>query len=290
MPDTTVPQAIRRWYYEKIVWLVPILSLALSPSFAASQKEVRAALKDKFEVTKRSLGGEIKKVGTVIYLTIPGLSAERPVLAAKTITIRDGNVVSEDLSRDTSRTPLSVGEPMHIYSVQARKNSVRILLGTESKYPAGVLGGSMDLHLQTALDFEFDGGFESSDIESILAEVAKAAVTEQEAAERPEIISAAMEIRKTNAAAEEQRRVDQQQAKTQTTNDQPQSAPTTTGAPSTRQTNSRTSTSQSATLNSAKRQRNLGPKSYKRWLMSSTPQNGTPNFPRASRGKTQRTS
>ena len=91
-----------------------------------------------------------------------------------------------------------------------------ILLGTESKYPASFLGGSTDFHLQTALEFEFDGGFESSDIESILAEVSRAAVTEQEAAEIPEIVSAAMEIRKANAAAAEQRRLDQQQAKTQT--------------------------------------------------------------------------
>ena len=119
----------------------------------------------------------------------------------------------------------------------SEEDCIRILLGTESRYPASVLGGSTDLHLQTALDFAFDGGFESSDIESILAEVSRVAVTEQEVAEIPEIVSAAMEIRKANAAAAEQRRLDQQQARTQ-------SAPATTGAPSTRQPESRTSTEQ----------------------------------------------
>ena len=231
---------------KKLAWLIPLLLLALSSSFAASRNEVRAALENKFDITKRSLDGDIKQVGTVIYLTIPGITAARPVFAAKTIVVKSGTVVSEELSRDTSRQPLSVGEPMHIYSVQARENSVLFRLGTESKYPVSVLGGSMDMHLQTALEFEIDGGFARSTIEAILAEVEKAALTEQEAAERPEILSAAIEIRKNNAEAGEQRRLDKQRARTQPAQNEPQSAPTTTSSPSTRQTTSRTPAGQAS--------------------------------------------
>lgn len=185
-----------------ILLLLAILVLP-APALAATPKQIQTALAEKYEVTKRKLSGGLKAPGTVFHIREPGLYAEPPKARVPETIVRGGSFESQAASASgPERISLPIGEPMHIYSIQANRNRVRLHLGTVKQYERTVMGSPVQTHFQVAIVFEYEDGIEGVDVERVLADVYQVGVTPEEAFALPDM-KLAIENLESEKAAEQ---------------------------------------------------------------------------------------
>lgn len=154
------------------------LLLLMVPGLAVSadKKELGAAIEAKYELTSRSmLTGQVKKPGTVLYVTQSGIQANKPSAIAKATVIEDGELELKGggsfISGDSGKT-LEVGDEMYLYNYQVKKNYVNFLLGTVKSYEMQVGNSRKMQPYQLALQLKYSGGIADIGVDRILDDLA----------------------------------------------------------------------------------------------------------------------
>ena len=158
--------------------------------FSASKQEIGVAIESKYELTKRStFSGQVKKPGTVLYVSQSGLQANKPSALLKPTIIKNGEI---DQAGGGSIIPgsagklLKVGDQMYLYSYKVGKDAVTFLSGTVDSHDMEVNGTTKMQPYQLAVRFEYDGGLAAVETKQILDDLAAYFSTDQEVARSDE--------------------------------------------------------------------------------------------------------
>lgn len=166
--------------------IVGMLLLIPALAIAASKNEIGDAIESKYELTTRSaFSGQVKKPGTVLYVSANGLQANKPSTLLKGTIIRDGELEQLGggslIPGDAGKT-LSVGDEMYLYRYQVSKKGVVVFFGTVESYSMQV-GNKMKMQpYQLALQFTYSDGLSATEANRIVDDIGRFFSTDKEVA------------------------------------------------------------------------------------------------------------
>ena len=165
---------------------VALLLLVPALATGADKTEIASAVEAKYELTSRSaFSGQVKKPGTVLYVSHEGLHANKPSTFMKATIVKDGEVEQlgggSIIPGDAGKS-LSVGEEVYLYRVQVTKKAVNVFFGTVESYSMQV-GGKMKMQpYQLALQFTYSEGVPAMEASRVVDDIARYFSTEKEVA------------------------------------------------------------------------------------------------------------
>lgn len=154
--------------------------------FGATKGEITAAVEGKYDLTTRSaFSGQVKKPGTVLYVSHEGLQANKPSTFMKATIVKDGQVEQlgggSIIPGDAGKT-LDVGEEMYLYRVQVTKKAINVFFGTVESYSMQV-GGKIKMQpYQLALQFAYSEGVPAVEASRVVDDIARFFSTDKEIA------------------------------------------------------------------------------------------------------------
>jgi ribosomal protein L23 len=163
-----------------IVLFVVVPGIAI----AATKSEIKSAIETKYELTTRSVfSGQVKKPGTVLYVSRSGLQANKPSTFLKGTIIKDGELEQLGggslIPGDAGKT-LNVGEEMYLYRYQVSKEGVVVFLGTVESYSMEVGNKTKMQPYQLALQFTYSEGVAAIETKRLLDDIARYFSTDRE--------------------------------------------------------------------------------------------------------------
>lgn len=170
--------------------------IVCSPAYGLTKKELKQELESRYQVTKRSLAGKVKKVGTVMVVRSDALQISRLKLRMTPQKIRaDINGSSDVFSDDINARSLRIGDRIHIYFIKVDDNSVRFQVATESAHEVVHMNVRGNQVLQSVLQFDLPKSVSDLTIDEVIEVIERHLLPEHRVTEAPEVASAMNSLR-----------------------------------------------------------------------------------------------
>lgn len=165
-----------------------ILLSAASAATSANQdwaKALEAQLESKYTITKRSIFGRYKNIGTVMVIIKEGIQVEPPKAVMRPTVIRAGKLErtgTGGIILGTKARVLRPGDQVYLYDVHVSKRGVELIIATTETFDIVVKGTTESTPFKTALLFKFEPGFLArATLTDVLKDINSFIVSESEA-------------------------------------------------------------------------------------------------------------
>ena len=152
-------------------------------------KVLEEQLESKYTLTKRSLSGRYKNIGTVLVIQKEGIQVEPPRGVMRPTVIREGKLEltgTGGIFQDTKARLLHPDDRVYLYDVEVSKRGIVLTIATTETFDILVKGTTESTPFKTALMFKYQPGFlAKATLTEVLKDINSFLVSEDEVETAP---------------------------------------------------------------------------------------------------------